>query len=349
MKDYATLTHLGKLRRLRQVARTALPAYGLDGAPFHLVVDAGNTLYKVNGGPLPGCTPAGDLFEEGQYLLRLHWLNYQTPAAIELELSWLLAMRKADLPVPEPVPCLDGRLLTTLPLPGSLQPRHISLLRWVKGRLLGERAQAQHFQAQGQLMARLHNFASQYQSPPGHSKHCYDYAGLFMDYPELPLSSGECWNYVPAEWLAPFRQVAERTRCLMETWGQGSSVYGLIHADMATDANVLFWQGRPRLIDFDSSGFGYYMYDIAVALEHISDKPAYPELRCAFLDGYTSARGLPAEQLAQLELFQAASYVYWGMWALSMTALHPQYLADLRDRIARAGRLVFRYINASAT
>jgi hypothetical protein len=107
MKSFQELTYLGRVRRKRQLAQVALNAYGLAEVRFKLVADAGNTLFRVFD---PSSTETADgLFEKGRYLLRVHQPGVQTDAAIELELAWLAAMRQdVDLPVPEPVPTLDG-------------------------------------------------------------------------------------------------------------------------------------------------------------------------------------------------------------------------------------------------
>ena len=47
MKAYENLTYLGKLRRTMRIARASLEAYGLTEALLRLIVDAGNTTYRV--------------------------------------------------------------------------------------------------------------------------------------------------------------------------------------------------------------------------------------------------------------------------------------------------------------
>ena len=109
----------------------------------------------------------------------------------------------------------------------------------------------------------------------------------------------------------------------MDDLGKEPNVYGLIHGDCGVDANVLFWKGEAQVIDFDGSGFGYYLYDIALALEHCWDEPAYPQYLDSLLEGYAEFRPLPAEQLQHLDLFRAAFYVYMGLWAVAMDQTHP--------------------------
>lgn len=343
MKPYAELTCRGRQRRMRELARTALAAYGLADARFVFLRQAGNTLFRVYAAG--ESSVEADLFEPGQYLLRIHEPGYQEPAALELELAWLAAMRReADLPVPEPTPTLDGRLLLPVSVPGVPQTRHCSLLRWVKARPVRLPARPEHLRAQGRLMARLHNFGVQWQPPAGLTKRRFDWAGLFSDDVGSGMPNAEAWALLPAPWGAAFAVVAQRAREVMDAWGQGPDVYGLIHGDLGVDANLLFWRGEPRPIDFDDSGYGYWVYDLAVALEHCWQDAAFPRYRDALLEGYAGYRSLPDAQSAQLELFIAATDVYWNLWATGGTHLYPQYRPDLEERIQRTAGLVVRYV-----
>lgn len=344
MKPFQELTRLGRLRRMRQLARVALAGYGIRGARFALARQAGNTLFRVHA-PNLLLPEAGELFEADQYLLRVHQPGYQTPEALELELAWLAAMRReANLPVPEPVPAPDGRLLILAATPGVPGPRHCSLLRWIRGRSLKHAAQFQHYRAQGRLMARLHNFAAQWLPPPGLSKRQFDWNGLFRDDVGSGMPNAEAWALLPAWCREPFEVVARRVRQVMDAWGQGPQVYGLIHGDLGVDANLLFCHGEPRAIDFDDSGYGYWVFDLAVGLEHCWQAASFPRYRDALLDGYAEYRSLPEQQLAQMELFIAATEVYWNLWATGGTHLYPHLLAEYGARIRRTAELVVRYV-----
>ncbi len=343
-KPFQELTYLGRMRRMRRLAQVALAAYGIPEARFKLLRQAGNTLFRVDTPRLPTVDPARELFEEGQYLLRVHEPGYQEPDAIELELAWLAAMRRdTDLPVPEPVPTLDGRLLLPVSLPGIPQTRNCSLLRWVKGRLLKHRFRPHHLRAQGQLMARLHNFASQWQPPAGLTKRRFDWDGLFQDDVGSGMPNAEAWALLPPAYKESFACVAQQVRDVMDAWGRGPDVYGLIHGDLAVDANLLFWHGEPRAIDFDDSGFGYWVFDLAVALDPCWEDAAFPRYQEALLNGYAEYRSLPQKQLEQLELFLAALQVYWNLWATGGTHLYPSLVPAYRERIAHTAERVVRY------
>lgn len=346
MKPYNELSYLGRRRRIGQLAKAALKEYGLNEACLRFYIHAGNTLYRVHASNLEPIQPNDDLFEPGQYLLRIYQPGWQSCEALELELVWLVAMRhEAGLPVPEPISRLDGGLLTRISIPGIPQAHHCALLRWVKGRLLPNHGRPEHYRAQGQLMAHMHNFTQQWQLPSGATKRHYDWEGLFMNDPEIGLLPGKSWEYLPPAWVEPFEIVARQFRQLSDSWGTGSEVYGLIHADMGLDANVLFWRGQPRPIDFDGSGFGYWMYDLAVALAHCGGTADYDRFRDALFEGYTQLRNLPNTQVAQLNLFTAAFYVYYNLWVVGGTHLHPEYLTkDMEEMMYRGAAFILDYV-----
>lgn len=344
MKPFDELTRLGRIRRIRQLASAALTNYGVNEARLRLVRQAGNTLFRVWTSSLPRTDATDDLFEEGQYLLRVHEPGYQEPEAIKLELTWLAAMRQeANLPVPEPIATLDGQYLLPINVPGIPGTRNCSILRWVKGRSVKNRFRPHHFRAQGRLMARLHNFTAQWQPLMGLCKRRFDWDGLFRNDAGSGMANAEAWALLSPLHNEAFSFVAERIREVMDDWGQSTDVFGLIHGDLGVDANLHFWHGEPRAIDFDDSGWGYWAFDLAVALDACRDDPAYPRYREALLNGYAEFRSLPEKQAEQLELFLAGFQVYWNLWATGGVHLYPSLLREYEERIARTAGFVVRY------
>lgn len=344
MRSYEELTDRGRLRRLRRLALAALEAFGIDEERLVLFRQAGNTLFRVYARPSPMPETPATLFEEGQYLLRVHQPGYQEPDAIELELAWLSAMRReSGLPVPEPVPAVDGRLMVPVSVRGVPGARNCSLLRWVRGRVLANRFRPAHLEAQGRLMARLHEFSARWRPPAGLGKRRLDWDGLFRNDVGSGLPNADAWSLLLPAHREAFAVVAERVADVMSLWGEGSDVWGLIHGDLVVDANLLFWRGEPRAIDFDDSGFGYWAFDLAVALDPCRDDQSFSRYREALLRGYTEVRTLPERQSEQLELFLAALQVYWNLWATGGTHLHPSLRPEYEDRIAATADFVVRY------
>jgi len=284
------------------------------------------------------------LFAPGQFLLRLHWPGYRSVAAIQLELEWLRSLRERHgLPVPEPVPARDGALVVEVSYRGVPGSRYCSLLRWVKGRRVGERARTDHYRAQGRLMAGLHVAGEELQSSDRAAARVYDCDGLFREIPALCLPVDDVWPLLPERHVGTFREVGARVREAMRGLGDGSDAFGLIHADLGVDANLLFWRGEPRAIDFDESGLGYWVYDLAVALEHCRGREDFGSNRDALLEGYCRVRQLPGEQTRHLDLFMAALDVHLGLWANAVFRLRPERQA-VRSRFERCAKLVEAYL-----
>jgi len=172
-------------------------------------------------------------------------------------------------------------------------------------------------------MAQLHNHAERWRPPTGLTKRRFDSDGLFKDDVGAGLPNSEAWALLPRNYLNPFEIVAQKTTQVMKKLGKGSDVYGLIHGDCGVDANVLFHKGEARAIDFDGSGFGYYAYDLSLALEHCWDDKEYPRYRDALLGGYTEFRPRMDNQLKHMDLFLAAFYVYMSLWTAAVDKVYP--------------------------
>jgi Ser/Thr protein kinase RdoA (MazF antagonist) len=216
----------------------------------------------------------------------------------------------------------------------------------VKGRFIPNGIRPDHYKAQGRLMAQMHAHAAHWGHPKGPTKRRYDWDGLFRDDSGTGIRASEAWALLPRAHLEPFEFVTQQTHKVMDEWGKCPEVYGLIHADLGVDANVLFWSGEARAIDFDDSGFGYWIYDLAVSLEHCQEDDDFSRCKDALFDGYSQVRSLPQEQLEHFDLFQAGFHVYEGLWCVAAAQAYPKHKEELFERLDRAARLVVRYLES---
>ncbi len=324
MKPFYEMTYLEKVGRFRQLALVALKAYGFTEAQFRLIRVAGNVIFRVFVPNPTNVVATNRPYEEGQYLLRIHDQSEQKTDAIELEMAWLAAIcSDTGLPVPKPILNKESNFVTQCSIPGIPGERDCTLLRWLKGRHVSKNVRPCHFRAQGRMMAQLHNHAAIWKPPKNRAKRHFDYNGLFKDDAGAGFPNRAVWPLLPNRYLQPYKIVAKKVKQVMNDWGRNPDVYGLIHGDCGIDANVLFWKGKAHIIDFDGSGFGYYMYDLALALEHCWEEKAYPQYLEALLKGYSEFRSVSAEQLKHLDLFRAAFYVYMGLWSVALDQTYP--------------------------
>lgn len=121
-------------------------------------------------------------------------------------------------------------------------------------------------------------------------------------------------------------------------------MYDLIHGDLGMGANILFWNGNVRVVDFNDPGFGYYIFDLSVVLEDSQDHQIQPQFRDALLDGYTSLRPLSEDQIGNIDLFLAAFAVYWSLFAVDAVQYNPEDRNEIFERMSRYFRLVENYL-----
>jgi Ser/Thr protein kinase RdoA (MazF antagonist) len=141
------------------------------------------------------------------------------------------------------------------------------------------------------------------------------------------ISAADVWDLLPDDLRRRFDQVASGMRRVMTHLGEDADSFGLIHADLHL-GNALFWRGEVRVIDFDDCGFGYWLYDIAVALWELRYRNDYEDFRSALIEGYTQHRPLPGD-LTHLDDFIAAREVAIGLWFTGTAQVYPDFRAEL--------------------
>ncbi len=330
------ISHAQQVAPLRRLAVRALDSYPLVEPSLRFISHGENTTFRVDAFA-PGSRRA--TLEPRRFLLRVHrprrhGRHIDSVAAIQSELDWLTALRTdTDLAVPEPQATLDGRLVTTVAFEGVAEPRCCSLLRWMEGRCHTAAPRPVHLRRLGGAMARLHNHADGWSPPKEFVRIRWDWETFFGDTMEYGgHNAADVWNLVPTDLRRMFDEVAILVGKTMDHLGTDSETFGLIHADLHLE-NALFAGGEARLIDFDDCGFGYRMYEVAVALWELRHRSDYPAFREALVKGYTEHRGLADEQLADLDVFIAAREVAFGLWFVGTAQVNPTFRDHLDGEV----------------
>ncbi len=298
---------------LHAMALRALAHWGLEGAEVALHLHRENAVFRVS-------APRGDV-----YALRVHQDGYHDLAELQAEHTWTSSLALAGLPVPEAVPTLEGGDYATVAFPGSTATRHVGLVRWIAGVPLSQIVEETRdpaelsscFEQLGSLVAGFHDASAKWTPPPGFRRHARDAEGLVGEKPfwgrfwEIPSATDD----ERARLLALRNAVRERFARL----DRSPEVYGMIHADLHAD-NVLVDGERLTVIDFDDAGFGWYAYDLTVALYSELDafhpkNPHFELAREALLGGYRRRRPLSAEQVELVSWFTLTRALELLSWA----------------------------------
>lgn len=307
---------------LLALAVQALREWDLEGAQLEPIGISENASFRVDG-------------RRKRYVLRIHRPGYHTLAELESEQVWTAALREAGLDVPVPVRTRDDGGYVTLPFDAG--ERHVGLLEWVDGELMGRIMDRElstfpeHFRAIGRIAAAIHNQSSAWTVPNGFQRHRFDVEGFvgdgafwgpFWDVPQL--------NAQQRDVLGNARHaIAEELSRLDDSAG----TFSLIHADLHPH-NVVVGEKGLHLIDFDDSGFGWHHYELAVVLYRYRGVDAFNDMQAALIEGYRERRPFGDADVAKLPLF----FLIRTLVHLGWRADRPEHGTDLTEDIDYAIR-----------
>ena len=284
----ATLEH----EPIDDLAAAALPGYGLSPAATASLCNVSeNHTYRVD-----------DPETGRRYALRVHRAGYRTAGQIESELQWVDALREdGAVDTCVPVPASGGERVVSVSVDG-LGARNVVLFEWLPGIAPDPEGAAviAGFRTLGAVSARMHAHARAWRPPPGFDRPAWDY--------EQTLGARGHWGRwqdglgIGPEERALLDRLDAAIAARLEAYGQASDRFGLVHADIRL-ANLLVDGDDVRVIDFDDSGFAWFMYDFATTVSFMEDHPRVPELRGAWLEGYRSVAKLDAADEAELDTF----------------------------------------------
>jgi Ser/Thr protein kinase RdoA (MazF antagonist) len=340
-EEWQSLSRRGQLVSLRRVGRAALAAYGLEDARLTLLSHQYNTTFRVEA-------------RGGLYVLRISRPQVHAAETIESEMAWLSALRReTDLGVPEPVRSRDGPHVVLAGDAAVPEPRACVLLRWLDGRFADRRLGPAHLRRVGILEARLHEHAARWTPPRGFLRPRVDTlsdagkvesmapsaaGGLVGDHPtrddadrgldlvDALVSRGEA---------ALFSKALEVVWATTRKLAEQPASFGLIHGDVHYE-NFLFHRGVVRAIDFDDCGWGFHLYDLAVTLWELEERPRYDELRDALLTAYAQQRPLPRDHtihLRALFVLRRMQMLIWALESREHAAFRDVWQAWARDEL----------------
>ncbi|HUS15453.1 MAG TPA: phosphotransferase [Chloroflexia bacterium] len=277
-------------------------SYGLSDAPLRLLSHRGNTLFRVDAAQATaGARGSSD--GPRRYVLRLYGPQGTAPAIVRSELLWLATLhRETDLVVPVPVATRDGALLHEVTGPDVPEPRRCVLFEWVEGRFLDAGLTPAHLAHVGAYMAGLHQHAATFTPPADFLRPRWNWRATFGEPAAFERAAGA--GALSAADQAVFHAAAARIAHGMATLAHDPQAHGLIHADLQ-QTNYLFHGRTARAIDFEDCCWSYYLFDMAITLFEVADRPQGAALRAGFFSGYSSVRPLPADYEAGIRLFTA--------------------------------------------
>lgn len=277
-------------------ASRALQHWDILATAISLVSHSENIVFRVDS-------------ECGQpFVFRFHRPGYHTLPELHGEFQWMAALNLSGIGAPVPRLSKDERAFVPFYLPELSQTRYVSMVEWVEGTpmatLIEQEADpsrlAGYFHKVGSLAARIHNQAASWQTPAGFERHAFDADGLMGEEPFW----GPFWEQSD---LTPANRkqiifARDRIHDLLSNYGKRPATYSLIHADLHP-GNLITTGENVHIIDFDDSGFGWHLYELAVAISYYQDSPHFESIRAAIIEGYLTERPLSQSDIDLLPVF----------------------------------------------
>ncbi|HKJ27224.1 MAG TPA: phosphotransferase [Anaerolineales bacterium] len=291
------LSRQEQLARLTEVAAVALESYPLD------VVKIEPMRYVLNAEFLVDARMEGGSGQVEQFVVRVNAPRFNTGVEIASELDWLQALNeRTRINVPLPIRKRNGDWVKIVDLPGMDEPRHCVVFRFIPGTTIEMEATPAHLEVMGALIGLLHKHGAQFQLPRGFVRDHWDKEGLKGG--NLDVSARQAYDALTEH---ESQIVDEAEKLLEETMrkiGRSDETYGLIHGDLHLKS-ILFNEGKPLILDFDTCGYGYYAYDLAVPIWNLFHLEDFASLKAALLKGYRRVRPLSDIEESQLIHFVA--------------------------------------------
>lgn len=266
-----------------------------------------------------------------QRILRVHRAGYQNLASIRSELEWLAALR-ADTEMLVPIPLAGQNHEYVQWVGADRDKRPAVLFEYLPGKEVDEAADdlTKEFAQLGRFAAICHRHAKAWTPSAPFMRQEWTIQSMLG---QPMLGKGGVWGDwrtapgVTAQIANVLEQAHAKLDAQFATYGQGQHRFGLIHADMRL-ANILRDGTTLKLIDFDDSGFGWFIYDFAAAISFMEDDARVPALKQAWLAGYAEEGAFSAADLAMIDAAIMARRMLLLAWIGGhMDAPLPQKLA----------------------
>ena len=296
-------------KRYETLVRDALPLWDIDpDSPLALLKLRENAVFRV----LDGATG-------GKYVVRVHRAGYHTDDELRSEWQWMNSLREYGVLTPVLRYSGNNRMFEIVESAEVPEARQVDIVEWIEGEQLGSVEEGlegsadeirERLETLGSVMAKMHNHVENWREPEGFTRHAWDVDGFTGGEPFW----GRFWE-LPALSIrqkGALRKVREKLRSDLTSLGKSPAIYGLIHADLVFE-NILADKDGLRVIDFDDSGYGWYLFDLVTTVFFLHGTEHFTLAKDALIAGYRKERHLTDEHLAWLPvMFMARATTYLG-------------------------------------
>jgi len=301
---------------LLEIASKALKSYPLEVKEVSLINNEYNATFKVE-------------VNDGQrYALRININSPRTSENLKAEVSWVNYLHKdGRVNVAKPIASAQGNLFASIRHEDSARELHCVLYSWLPGSELDDEPELEHIKALGEAMAQMHIVAKDFQLPADSNLPSLDHVMWWTE--DFLLSGKSVLDQESKDLVSQTLQVIDSH---IKSLYVGATPI-VIHADLH-GGNVLWDLDSLSVLDFDDSGIGLPVQDLATAIYYLDT----PEQDAALRAGYSAVSPLPEMSERDLEVFLIQRRVILLNYLYETTneehrAMIPEYLEESLRRI----------------
>lgn len=236
-------------------------------------------------------------------VFRIHRPGYHNIEELEGEILWMDEIhRDTDVELPVVYRGRNGGFLQKMTT-FSGEEVYVSVISFLEGSPLGELKAdelIEGLESLGEITAKLHMQSINRDKRVVIKRFYWDINNLFGDNNDGIWGSWRDYKALTKEQYRILEKCTSVMKDKLNHYGRSNEKFGLIHADLHF-YNVINNNGVNQIIDFDDSGYGFYMYDMGCALVTYSRNLA--ELEEAWVRGYEKVRKLSDEDKKLIPMF----------------------------------------------
>ncbi|BAY87465.1 stress response kinase A [Calothrix parasitica NIES-267] len=276
-----------------EIASNAIKKYSFQSPKLKFIKHLENTTYKLSA-------------EQGDFLVRVYCGLNNTVKDIESEakiIEYLISCN--NYTYQKPIYNNSDNFVSIGEASGISKP--VSILSWIDSPIIGHDIDdISLFEKLGKLFAHIHKKIADWQKPINFHRPTFDADSLIGKNGAFGYANSG-YKYFDRETVSLFESVYQRLIDFEAVNGKENN-FGIIHGDLHLN-NVILHQSSLIPIDFDDSGWGYYIYDLAVILANYWGIPEYSAIKINLIKGYRTTRKMSDEIENQIPLFIAVRYI----------------------------------------
>ncbi|OOB80424.1 MAG: hypothetical protein BEN19_04985 [Epulopiscium sp. Nuni2H_MBin003] len=225
-------------------------------------------------------------------VLRLSRYGYHTLDEINSEMEWLIQINKTtDIIVPIPLLANNKKIVQQITMLDGKTYNYV-VFKYLEGNevsVCNTQQTLLYYQMIGKNVAMLHNQVSMWEESKNLDRIAYNFNNTIGE----NAIWGRWQDFDNVDKLAQktIQKACDIIQNRLQTYGKTNSNWGLIHSDIRP-ANILIDNEKIKIIDFDDTGFGWYLSDLAASVSFIEHTEIAPKLIKEWIKGYTCIREL---------------------------------------------------------